>query len=129
VATVGLAACDTSATDSTDTSIGNTATTTSVGDGSVIDALTAVQSQVADLAQDIQSSAAADELGDAWASLQADVAAATAAVQDTGSVDAAELQDGIDDFQSALDSLGEEAGTEVQAGWSELRNLLSGLVS
>lgn len=122
VATIGLAACD-------DTSSGSASTTLAGDQGDVVETVAAVQAQVADLAQDIQNSPAADQLGDAWATLQADVASATAAVQDTGSVDGTELQQGIETFQSTLDSLGEEAGAEVQAGWTELRGLLNGLVS
>ncbi len=126
-----LAACDSGSDNDVTTTSGldDPVATTNAEDESFEDSLADLQSQMAALAEDIENSEAADELGDAWAELQAEVAEATTALTSGAAFDTTELQQGIDAFEDQLDTMGGEAGDELQSAWAEVRSTLEDLVS
>jgi hypothetical protein len=87
-----------------------------------------VQSEVTDLSNEIQNSAAAAELQESWNTLQTAVLAAVASVADDGTMDGTQIQGAIDDFQTDLDALGADAEPTVVEAWDTLRDNLESMM-
>jgi hypothetical protein len=88
-----------------------------------------VQSEVSELATEVQNSSAAAELQESWNALQADLLAAVAAIGDDGTIDGSAVQEEMEAFQSQLDALGEEAEPALMEAWETLRVRLQSLMS
>lgn len=88
-----------------------------------------VQSEVNELATEIQNSAAAAELEESWNALQANVLAAVAAIGDDGTIDGSAIQEELASFQAELDALGDEAEPALREAWETLRDRLESLFS
>jgi hypothetical protein len=88
-----------------------------------------VQSEVSELATEVQNSSAAAELQESWNALQADLLAAVAAIGDDGTIDGSAVQEEMEAFQSHLDALGEEAEPALMEAWETLRDRLQSLMS
>jgi hypothetical protein len=88
-----------------------------------------VQSEVSELATEVQNSSAAAELQESWNALQADLLAAVAAIGDDGTIDGSSVQEEMEAFQSHLDALGEEAEPALMEAWETLRDRLQSLMS
>jgi hypothetical protein len=97
------------------------------GSGEVSDAVTELQTEMSELANQIQSSDAADELQSAWGDLQAEISSGIAALTSDGVVDTDALQAEFDEFETQLDGLGDDVGDEVVDAWNELRSQLEQL--
>jgi hypothetical protein len=87
-----------------------------------------VQSDVTDLSNEIQNSAAAAELQESWITLQTAVLAAVASVADDGTMDGTQIQGAIDDFQTDLDALGADVEPTVAEAWDTLRDNLESMM-
>jgi hypothetical protein len=87
-----------------------------------------VQSDVTDLSNEIQNSAAAAELQESWNTLQTAVLAAVASVADDGTMDGTQIQGAIDDFQTDLDALGADVEPTVAEAWDTLRDNLESMM-
>lgn len=127
-----LAACgDTDLTETTDLGSVTTEDPTT-GDDVANDIATTVaeiQSEVNELATEVQNSAAAAELEETWNALQAEVLAAVAAVGDDGTIDGSAVQEEIDAFQAQIDTLGDEIEPTLMEAWDNLRDRLQDLMS
>ena len=88
-----------------------------------------VQSEVNELATEVQNSAAAAELEESWNALQANVLAAVAAIGDDGTIDGSAIQEELASFQAELDALGDEAEPALMEAWETLRDRLESLIS
>jgi hypothetical protein len=88
-----------------------------------------VQSEVNELATEVQNSTAAAELEESWNALQANVLAAVAAIGDDGTIDGSAIQEELASFQAELDALGDEAEPALMEAWETLRDRLESLIS
>lgn len=88
-----------------------------------------VESEISELTSEIQSSEAAADLEDAWTELQSEMTATLAAVESNGSVDAASLNQELEQFQSELDALGDRVGDDLRESWSSLRSMVEELTA
>lgn len=88
-----------------------------------------IQSEVNELATEVQNSSAAAELEESWNALQANVLAAVAAIGDDGTIDGSAVQEELETFQSQLDALGDEAEPALMEAWETLRDRLQSLMS
>lgn len=88
-----------------------------------------IQSEVTELSNEVQNSAAAAELEETWNALQAEVLAAAAAIRDDGTIDGSAVQEEIDAFQTQLDTLGDEVEPTLTEAWETLRDRLQSLMS
>ena len=91
-------------------------------------AIAAVQAEMSELAQQIEASEASQEVQDAWESLEADLTELFASLQSEGTVDAAQVQQIVDDFETQLDELGDEVGPELRDAWESLRTQIEQLI-
>lgn len=91
--------------------------------------LTDIQTEVSDIAAEVESSDASDELRAAWEDLQAEITTAVASVTENGGIDRAALQDEFDEFEAGLDALGDDVSDELQSSWATLRQRLEELTS
>lgn len=119
-----IGACGSSTTESTLTSLVEEATGVDVSD-----TVEEVEEQVESVAADVAESPAAAELSAAWEALKSEISSATATLQAEGAVDSAAIEQAMDSFESTLDNVQAEAGTDLEESWSELRSLLEDLVS
>lgn len=88
-----------------------------------------VQSDMEELAQQIESSQAADELQSEWTELQAEIESVIASVMSDGEVDTSGLETAMDDFQTDLEAAGDELDDELMAAWTSLRTQIMQLTN
>jgi hypothetical protein len=93
----------------------------------VDDAAVEVQAELSALAAEIEASDAAAEIQAAWTEVQAEVGSAIATLSADGEVDTAALESEFDEFQSQLDTLGDEVGDDLMAAWLEVRQQIEQL--
>lgn len=86
-----------------------------------------LQSEMTTLSEEIQASEGAEDLQTAWAELETQVSSALADIGD-GNINAGDLEDQLDEFQSTLDAMGEDVGSEVREAWATLRSSLEELM-
>lgn len=86
-----------------------------------------LQSELTTLGEEIQASEAAEDLQTAWAELETQVSSALADIGE-GNFDTGDLEDQLDEFQSTLDAMGEDVGSEVREAWATLRSSLEELM-
>jgi hypothetical protein len=134
---LAIAACTDTAGDGTTTSEGVDVTTTSSstsstpagGTSDLAELMTQMQTEMTTLANEIQNSEAADELQAAWSELESDLSAAIQTALTDGTFDTVTISDSFDEFQSTLDSLGEQVGPEVTEAWNALRSSIEQMMS
>ena len=88
-----------------------------------------IQSEMSDIANEIESSEAAEELETAWSDIQTEISSAVAAIGEDGSIDTEAVRDELENFQSEMDELGDQVSAELQSSWAELREKLEQLMS
>ncbi|HEX6219803.1 MAG TPA: hypothetical protein VF115_01785 [Acidimicrobiia bacterium] len=81
-----------------------------------------VQTEMDDIATELQNSDASDELQSAWAEIEAEMRSAIDSVAESGSLDTSGLQDQLDEFQDTLTSMGDDVSDELMSSWQALRN-------
>lgn len=120
-----IAACgDSTPEGDTTTVTGATSTTlesaAETGDFDAAGAVAEVQSEVNELANEIQDSAAAEELNEAWTALSNEITEAVTSVED-GTLQLPDLEAELQQFELTLESLGDEVEPELQQAWDSLR--------
>ena len=93
----------------------------------VEDAAAQIQEDLSALAAEIEASGAAADIQAAWTEVQAQVTSAIATMSADGDVDTAALESEFDDFETQLDSLGDEVGDDVMAAWQDVRRQIEQL--
>ena len=93
------------------------------------EAAAAVQTELTELEAQIQSSAAAEELQEAWTTLQVEISSAIADITANGTVDAAAIQVALDNFQSEVEALGDQVEPELTEAWNTFRQQVEQLIS
>jgi hypothetical protein len=91
--------------------------------------VTEVQTEMTDIATEIQNSDASEELQSAWAEIEAEVRSAIDSVAESGSLDTSGLQDQLDEFQDTLTSMGDDVSDELMSSWQALRNAFDQLMN
>lgn len=86
-----------------------------------------LQLELATLGEEIQASEGAEELQTAWTEVEAQVSSALADIQE-GTIDTDGLESQLDEFQSTLDAMGGDVGSEVREAWTNLRSSLEELM-
>jgi len=87
-----------------------------------------VQTEITEIADQIQSSAAAEDLQSSWNDVQTSMTAAITAVTTDGSVDTSAVQAELDDFQSDLEAMSDDVSPELMSAWSSLRDKFEQLI-
>ncbi len=132
-AALALAACgggvDTTTSLDTDTSTTSPTDSTEPTNGDMSGTIEEIQTEINELQTQIQNSAAAQDLQDAWMTLTAEVTAAMAAINDDGMIEGAEVQAAIENFETTLDELGEQVEPELRAAWDAFRQRVESLMS
>jgi hypothetical protein len=127
---LALAACSSETVDDVTSEL-ESATDVSVADDVEQDAMelaAEVQDEMSTLGTEIQNSDAADDLQAAWNEMQGEVTAALASMGTDGTISTEGLEEGIDEFQTALDSAGDEIGPEITEAWNSLRDKVESLM-
>lgn len=88
----------------------------------VQDLVAEVETEMTDIATEIQNSDASEELQSAWAEIEAEIRSAIDSVAESGSFDTSGLQDQLDEFQDTLTSMGDDVSDELMSSWQALRN-------
>ncbi len=119
-----IAACGDSPSEGDTTTTGATNTTlesaAETGEFNAAGAVAEVQAEVNELANEIQESAAAEELNEAWTALSAEITEAVTSVED-GTLGLPNLEAELQEFELTLESLGDEVEPELQQAWDSLR--------
>jgi hypothetical protein len=143
-ATAGLvatAACAESVPDTVPDTLGDTVTTvpgagptTTADQPEPTDAETDIPALVAQLqteltvlGEEIANSEAADTLQAAWEDLETRLMATIESVGTDGTIDMTELEGDLEEFQSTLDSLGDDVEAELLEAWTNFRSTLDQL--
>jgi hypothetical protein len=91
-------------------------------------AIATAQAAMSEIAQQIEASEASQEVQEAWESLEADLTELFTSLQSGGTVDATQVQEILDDFETQLDELGDEVGPELRDAWESLRTQIEQLI-
>ncbi|HWL50705.1 MAG TPA: hypothetical protein VNT92_12575, partial [Acidimicrobiia bacterium] len=75
------------------------------GTGPAMEAITEFQAEIDELSDAISESEAAEDLSAAWETLNTELAAAMAAIQEDGAVAREEIESGLETFEQRLDEL------------------------
>lgn len=97
--------------------------------GDVQDLVDEIQTEMDDIATEIQNSDAGEELEGAWTEIETEIRAAVDSVAESGSFDASGLQDQLDEFQETLTSMGDDVSDELMSSWDALRNAFDQLMT
>jgi gas vesicle protein len=95
----------------------------------VQDLVAEVQTEMTDIATEIQSSEASEELQSAWAEIEGEIRSAVDSVAESGSFDTTGLQDQLDEFQDTLTSMGDDVSDELMSSWQTLRNAIDQMMN
>jgi hypothetical protein len=95
----------------------------------VQDLVAEVQTEMTDIATEIQNSDASEELQGAWAEIETEIRSAIDSVAESGSLDTSGLQDQFDEFQDTLTSMGDDVSDELMSSWQALRNAFDQLMN
>jgi hypothetical protein len=87
-----------------------------------------VQTEMTQIADEIQRSAAAEDLESSWNDVQTSMTAAITAATTDGSVDTAAVQAELDDFQSDLEAVGDDVSSDLMSAWTSLRGKFEQLI-
>jgi len=124
---LALAACSGTTGDTlTDTTLAGT----SEGTGTSSDALAAVaafQEDIQALSDAISESESAEELRDAWDTLNAELTASVESVREDGAIAREEIEESLDTFEQQLDDI--EVNEDVRTAWEDLRTNLEQLMT
>ncbi|HEY7469195.1 MAG TPA: hypothetical protein VIC07_06670 [Acidimicrobiia bacterium] len=92
-------------------------------------AMTMMQEDMSRLAEEIQSSEAAADLQVRWEQFQVDMTAALTEMQEDGTIDAEVIRDELEQFETDLETLGDQVEPELRAAWDSFRQDLDQLIS
>jgi len=95
----------------------------------VQDLVAEVQTEMTDIATEIQSSEGSEELQSAWAEIEGEIRSAVDSVAESGSFDTTGLQDQLDEFQDTLTSMGDDVSDELMSSWQTLRNAIDQMMN
>lgn len=128
--TVGTTLDDGAATMPTSGTSGTTsgaATDGTAGETGDPETMAEFQAEIDELSDAISESEAADELNSAWDTLNAELAASIAAIQEDGTIAREEIESSLEDFEQQLDELDVEEN--VRTAWESLRSHVEALMS
>ena len=132
-AALALAACggdvDTTTSLGTDTSTTSPTDSTEPTNGDMSGTIEEIQAEINELQTQIQNSAAAQDLQDAWMTLTAEVTTAMAEINEDGTIDGSEVQGALEDFEDTLNDLGDQVEPELRAAWDAFRQRVESLMS
>lgn len=94
-----------------------------------VELATEVEAEMSSLATAIQNSEAAADLETAWNDVQAELTAAIASMQTDGSIETDELEDELDEFQSAIEQASDSVEPELMDSWDSLRSKIEQMMS
>ena len=90
---------------------------------------TEVQTELNELATEIENSEVADDLQAAWTDLRTEVTSAISSATAGETLDTEAIQTQLDEFQSELEAMGDDVGEGVMSAWTELRAAFEQLMS
>jgi hypothetical protein len=95
----------------------------------VTDAAADVQTELNELGDAIESSDAAEDLQAAWTEMRTEITAAISSATAGESIDTTAIETQLDQFQSELETMGDDVGDDVMSAWNELRSAFEQLMS
>jgi polyhydroxyalkanoate synthesis regulator phasin len=90
--------------------------------GDMAETATEIQTEMSDLATEIQNSEASEQVQTAWNDLQTDMNSAIDSMMNDETVDTAAIQESLDSFESNLEAAGDSVSDELMTAWNELRS-------
>lgn len=94
-----------------------------------VDLAAEVETQMTNLAIEIQDSEAAADLQAAWGDVQAEITAAIASMGTDGTIQTENLGEELDEFQAELEAAGDAVTPELLQAWEALRSSVEQMMS
>ncbi|HEX6222443.1 MAG TPA: hypothetical protein VF115_15235 [Acidimicrobiia bacterium] len=95
----------------------------------VADMAADVQTELNELATEIENSDVADDLQTAWSEVRTEITSAISSVTSGETLDTESIQTELDEFQTELEAMGDDVGDNVMSAWTELRSSFEQLMS
>jgi len=111
----------------TDATLPEDLTESTLVDSTDMEAIAEFQAEIDELGDAISESQAAEDLSAAWGTLNAELAASVASIQEDGAIAREEIETELEAFEQRLDELDVEEN--VRTAWEALRSHLEQMMS